>query len=47
MNCFAIVQLNGSTDWIEANAYNGGSASQDVYSDGNTSWTKMMLTKLQ
>jgi hypothetical protein len=46
-NTFAIIQLNGSSDYIEVSAYNGGSAAQFIRGAADGAWTKVTLTKLQ
>ena len=46
-NAVGVVQLNGSSDYIDVTGYNGGSASQPVRGSTNGEWTKVTLTKLQ
>jgi hypothetical protein len=46
-NAVGVVQLNGSSDYIDVTGYNGGSAAQSVKGSTNGEWTKVTLTKLQ
>ena len=46
-NTFGIVQLNGSSDYIDVTGYNGGSLAQDIVGSTNGEWTKLSLLRLQ